>query len=306
MSEFSLKALRRWLPARPTQANKRDFGHVLIVAGSRGMTGAAVLAARAALRSGCGLVTVGVAENQQAVVAGQLVEAMTVPLPATSSGGLRAEAAGVLKTLHRHRGFTVMALGPGLGLHAETSRAVIGLLGTLPVPAVVDADALNVLALQPGSEVRTLLSRREAPCVFTPHPGELARLLRVRSEEVSREREKSARQFCSCFGGVCLLKGWRTVVTDGARVWVNTSGSNALAKGGTGDALTGLIAGLWSQRLRAARRAAAADDDGFEAAALGAFLHGHAAEHAAREKTAYATTASDAIEALPAAFRKLA
>lgn len=304
MSSRRGKALppRDWLPARRPDAHKGDFGHALIVAGSRGMSGAAALAARAALRAGCGLVTVALPQSQQPIVAGQLFEAMTLPLPETAAGAVRADAVGRLQASHQSRRYTVMAVGPGLTVEAETARAVVGLLGSLALPAVLDADALNLLAQQEPAELRTLLARRGAPVVFTPHPGELGRLLAVETAVVSRDREAAARLLVSRLGGVCLLKGRGTVVTDGGRVWLNPTGNAGLAKGGSGDALTGIIAGLWAQRLAAARGSA---DAGFEAAALGAYLHGLAADIAARELTTRALLASDVIEALPRAFRKL-
>jgi hydroxyethylthiazole kinase-like uncharacterized protein yjeF len=302
MSGFSLKTLSRWLPPRAKESHKGAFGHVLIVAGSRGMTGAAVLAARGALRSGCGLVTVAVPQSQQPVVAAQLAEAMTAALPEAPAGVLRAEAAGALQELHRRSGFTVLAIGPGLTTYTDAARAVVGILGSLPIPAVVDADALNCLAREPEEAVATLLKSRPAH-VFTPHPGELARFLKITAAAVQQDRPAAARRLASELGGVCLLKGRGTLITDGARLWRNPTGNSGLAKGGSGDALTGIIAGLWAQRLSAAK---SGSDSGFEAAALGAYLHGLAADIAAREKTEYALLASDVIEALPAAFRKLA
>lgn len=306
MKRASMKTLRSWLPPRPADANKGRFGHVLIVAGSRGMTGAAVLAARGALRAGCGLVTVGLPESQQPIVACHLAEAMTLPLPETSTGALRADAVGRLQASHQSRSYSVLALGPGLGTNAETARAVVGLLGSLSIPTVLDADAVNILALQSRSAVRILLDRRRVPHVFTPHPGEMARLLRTKIASIVRDREAAARLLCGELGGVCLLKGSRSVITDGRRVHVNTTGNPGLAKGGTGDVLTGVIAGIWSQRLGAEEsKAEGSADDGFEAAALGAWLHGSAADFAVREKTARCLLAGDVIEALPSAFKKL-
>lgn len=302
MSQFSLASLRKWLPARPRDGHKGTFGHVLVVAGSRGMTGAAVLAARGALRSGAGLVTVAVPVSQQHVVAGHLVEGMTLGLPESSSGFVRADAVAVLMSAHEKRGFAALAVGPGLGSGPETGRAVLGILSSLKVPAVLDADALNLLALHPRGEVKTLVAGRGAPVVFTPHPGEMARLLGRKVADVLDDRPGAARDLTEELGGVCLLKGRRTVVAGGGREWVNPTGNAGLAKGGTGDALTGLIAGLWAQRACAAPGSA---DTGFEAACLGAYLHGYAADKAVRRFTDRCLLASDVLDALPAAFRKL-
>lgn len=299
MSRPSSRELKSWLPPRPAAAHKGTFGHALIVAGSRGMTGAAILAARGALRAGCGLATVALPASQQPIVAAAVPEALTLPLPETSAGAVRADAAGTLKASHESRRYAVLAVGPGLGLGEEAARAVVGLLAGLPVPAVVDADALNLLARGPREEVRLLLKRRKAPFVITPHPGEAARLLGGPVAASAAGREAAARRLAGELGCVCLLKGRGTVVTDGRRVRVNPTGNAGLAKGGTGDALTGILAGLWAQR------AASGTDAAFEPAVLAAWLHGAAADRAAREKTERCLLASDVIEALPAAFRRL-
>lgn len=303
MKTFSLASLRQWLPARPRDGHKGTFGHVLVVAGSRGMTGAAVLAARGALRSGAGLVTVAVPTSQQHVVAGHLVEGMTLGLPESTSGFVRADAVGALLAAHEKRSFTALAVGPGLGSGPETGRAVLGMLSSLKIPAVLDADALNLLALHPRGEVKTLVAGRGAPVVFTPHPGEMARLLRRKADAVNADRPAAARDLTEELGGVCLLKGRRTVIAGGGRLWVNPTGNAGLAKGGTGDALTGLVAGLWAQRVAAHPDGV---DTGFEAACLGAYLHGYAADEAVRKFTDRCLLASDVLDALPAAFRKLA
>jgi NAD(P)H-hydrate epimerase len=263
------------------------------------MSGAAILAARAALRAGAGLVTAAVPESQQPIVAAALPEALTLPLAETAGGGLRAESLGRLLAAHRSRGFTALAIGPGLGAHPETAKAVIGALGCLLIPAVVDADALNVLALQPRDQVRALLDRRSSPCVFTPHPGEAARLLRLKTRQVQEDRRLRAEQLAEAFACVCVLKGSRTVVTDGNSFWTNPTGNPGLAKGGSGDVLTGIISGIWAQRLASGGSPAA-----LESASLGTYLHGLAADLAVRSKTTRALLASDVIEALPDAFRK--
>ena len=289
----TLRELRKGLPPRKNDSHKGDFGHVLLMAGSRGMSGAAVLAARAALRAGAGLVTVACPASQQPIVSACVPEALTMALAETSAGTLKTESlAGPLEA-HENRPYTVLAIGPGLGTHSDTARAVIGALGSLAVPAVVDADALNVIALQPRDQIQALFERRGAPCVLTPHPGEAARLLRLKTQEVLEDREASAEGLALELSCVCLLKGHRSVATDGKTLWVNPTGNPGLAKGGSGDVLTGLIAGLWAQNPSAG---------GLWAAALGAYLHGLAADIAARSKTERSLLASDVIEALPDAF----
>ncbi|MBI5243174.1 MAG: NAD(P)H-hydrate dehydratase [Elusimicrobia bacterium] len=296
---LSLRTLRKFLPTRRQESHKGDYGHVLLIAGSRGMSGAAVLAARAALRAGAGLVTAAVPESQQPIVAACVPEALTLPLSETSAGTLRTESLGRLLAAHQSRGFAALAIGPGLGTHPDTLKAVIGALGSLKIPAVIDADALNVLALQPRDQIRALLESRGSPSVMTPHPGEAGRLLRLKTREIQDDRRKSADSLAKEYGCVCVLKGWRTVVSDGASCWINPTGNPGLAKGGAGDVLTGIIAGIWAQHL-ASRSSAGA----LQAAALGVYLHGLAADIAALAKTTRSLLASDVIEALPDAFQK--
>ncbi len=291
--------LRRWLPPRPADSHKGRFGHVLLVAGSRGMSGAAVLAGRAALRSGAGLVTIAAPESEQRLIAGQLPEALTLPLPA-GAGALSVGSAAELKRSAGERSYDVLGIGPGLGTRPATARAVLDILRGLPLPAVIDADALNILALAPGGGARKLLGGRKAPCILTPHPGEMARLVHSTPAHVQAARPESAKRLSKAWGCVCVLKGRGTVVAAGERIAVNTTGNPGLAKGGTGDVLTGLIAGLWAQHLAAGRR-----DGGFECAVLGAWLHGTAADVAVRRRTAWALSASDVVDAFGEAFRRL-
>jgi NAD(P)H-hydrate epimerase len=302
MKPLSKSELREALVRREPGDHKGVFGHVAVVAGSRPMSGAAVLAARAALRSGAGLVTAAVPANIQRVVAGQVPEALSLGLPENAYGCLRPEAVARLRAAHRETEYTVLAIGPGLSRSSDTAKFVLLALSALPLPAVVDADALNILAGQDPVGVRQLMRNRKQPCVFTPHPGEMARLLRVDVRKVQASREGCVDQLASDLGGAALLKGRGTLISNGSRTVVNPTGCPGLAKGGTGDVLTGLIAGLWAQLLASER---GRGDTAFQAAALGAWLHGRAGELAEAEKTGYAMTALDVIAHLPAAFKEL-
>ena len=302
MKALSKGELREGLVERKSGDHKGVFGHVLVVGGSRGMTGAPILAARAALRSGAGLVTLALPASLQEAAAAVVPEALTLGLPDSAAGTLRLDAVARLKTESRERRYTVMALGPGLSRQPEAMKFVIGALSSLPIPAVVDADALNALSTQDNAGVRELLRRRRAPCVFTPHPAEMARCLKIPRAEVLADRQAAAERLAREWGGVALLKGHKTLVCSGARVAVNATGGPGLAKGGTGDVLTGLIAGLWAQLLASGRTGG---DTAFMAAALGAHLHGLAGDIAEKGKTPYAMTASDVIDALPWAFKQL-
>lgn len=299
MRPLSKTELREALVERKPDDHKGVFGHVLVVAGARGMAGAAAMCARAALRSGAGLVTVASPAGVQNVIAGLAPEAMTLGLPENGLGALRPDGVGRLKTALKDRKFDVLALGPGLSTHPDAAKFVLLGLSNLELPAVVDADALNILAAQEPQGVRDLMKKRERPCVFTPHPGEMARCLRMDVTDVQADRAGCAERLAQEWSGVALLKGKDTVVSDGTRTVVNHTGGPGLAKGGTGDVLTGLIAGLWAQRP-------AAPDAGFHSAALGAWLHGRAGEAAEKARTAHAMTALDVIEHLPDAFRALA
>lgn len=275
------------LAARPADANKGDFGRVLIVAGSRGMSGAAVLCGSAALRGGAGLVRVAVPESVLALVAVGNPCFMTVPLAEDGQGRLSAAARDELLELARAN--TVVAVGPGLGRSSDLTDLVLSLIEQTQTPLVVDADGLNALRGQ-----TTPLRGRTAPLVLTPHPGEFARLLGNDVATVQADRQRLAARFAAEHELVLVLKGQGTVVTDGRRVYVNPTGNPGMATGGTGDVLTGLIAALLGQGLEA-----------FAAAQLGVYLHGKAGDLARDELGEVSLIASDLLAYLPRAFRAL-
>lgn len=302
MKTLSRQELRSALVEREPDDQKGVFGHVLIVAGARGMSGAAVLAGRAALRSGAGLVTIAMPAGIQTAVASQVPEAMTLGLPENALGALRPDGVGRLKTALKDKRYTVLGIGPGLSTHPDTARFVLLALAGLDIPAVVDADALNILAGQEPGGVRQLMRDRAHTCIFTPHAGELARCLRTDRKAVKADREGCVELLARDWSGVALLKGAQTLISGGSRTVANQSGCPGLAKGGTGDVLTGLIAGLWAQSLASGR---ATGDTAFWAAALGVWLHGRAGEAAEKAKTPWAMTAGDVVEHLPDAFKAL-
>lgn len=294
--------LREGLVERNPDDHKGVYGHVLIVGGSRGMSGAAILAARAALRSGTGLVTVAVPSGVAPIVAGAVPSAMTLALPENPSGAFRPDGVERLKIYAKDRRVTALAIGPGLSTHADAARFVLHALSGVAVPAVVDADALNVLAAQEPDGVAQMLKARKHPCIFTPHPTEMARILKSPKSEVEAQRVKSVERLARDWGGVALLKGHRTLISSGLRTAINATGGPALAKGGTGDVLTGLLVGLWAQALASGR----VDGDlAFKCAALAAWLHGTAGDFAERELTAWGATSGDLVEYLPKAFKAL-
>lgn len=284
-TDITQDSLRPLLPARPHDGHKGTFGHVFILAGSRGFTGAAKLAAEAAGRSGAGLVTVGIPRSLADIVASLLWEAMSLPLPATEAETFSADAVDPALEAASHR--TSVVLGPGISRHEETRAFVHGFVARCPVPMVIDADGLNCLGSMPF-----LLTAVKAPTVVTPHPGEMARLAGCSTGQVQENREETAKRFAVHFGCTVILKGYRTVVAaaDG-KAYINTTGNSGLATGGTGDVLSGLVGGLLAQGMAAV-----------DAARLGVYLHGLAGDLAAHTHTKRGMIARDVIEAIPSAW----
>lgn len=274
--------VERWLFAsrRSHHANKGDVGKVLIVAGSRGKTGAACLACEAALRAGCGLVTVATAESSQAVVASRAIpECMTEPLAETSAGSVAREAADRVLELATER--DVVAIGPGLGSSDKSTRAFVrAVTMQRQRPMVIDADGLNSLA--PWAE--NLRGAAELPMVLTPHPGEMARLISKHTADVIKNPIDVARSFATARHVILVLKGSPAVIAapDG-QVYVNATGNAGMATGGTGDVLTGIIASFLAQKV----------DDPLAATIAAVYLHGLAGDMAASRAGTRAMIASD-------------
>ena len=273
------------LPVRPRDAHKGDFGKVYILGGSVGYSGAPVLAAQGAVRTGAGLVTVGVPAPVWPVAAAKLNEAMPHPLPAGKEGQLSLEA---YEAAHaKLSGCGVLLLGPGLGRGNSAAAVVRRLLAELPLPMVVDADGINALA----GHIDVLDGRRGLLTVLTPHDGEFARL---GGDLSSGDRLGAARAFAEEHGCCLVLKGHRTITAfpDGA-AYVNTTGNPGMAKGGSGDVLAGVILSLLGQGLPAR-----------QAVPLAVWLHGAAGDRCAREIGEYGMTPTDLAEALPAVIRE--
>ena len=273
--------------SRPKNSNKGAFGHVLVIAGSAAKPGAAAMAGMAAYRSGAGLVTVASAKTAIGAIASFAPELMTEPLPETASGNLSASAFDAIRILLERK--TVVAIGPGLGTEPETRELVRRVYRETTLPMVVDADGLNALA---GDVMPSPAMFR----VLTPHPGEMSRLTGLSVDEIQRDRLGAARDFVSKGGAALVLKGDRTVVSfAGGETWINPTGCPALATGGTGDILTGLISGLLAQHPADAQRAVAA----------GLWLHGRAGELSSRKYGEQATLATDLLEFFPDAMNEL-
>jgi NAD(P)H-hydrate epimerase len=273
---------RRLFQPRPKDSNKGTFGHVLVVAGSRGKAGAAAMSGISALRAGAGLVTVATAESALTQVAGYAPEIMTEPLRETAAGGIADQEIVLAKK-------SVVAIGPGLGTEPPTVELVRRMFRECALPMVVDADALNALA---GTDWHAAGHFR----VLTPHPGEMSRLTGRTIAEVQSDRVACARTLAVERGVVLVLKGERTLIAlpDG-RVWVNPTGSPAMGTGGSGDVLTGLVAGMLAQFPKEPELAVAA----------AVYLHGRAGEFGARELTEQVLVATDLLRFLPNAIHDL-
>lgn len=275
------------LPTRRPSSHKGTFGHAGIIAGSVGKTGAAALAARAALRIGAGLVTVAVPSSVNDVLEAKLLEAMTIPMPETKSRTFSRAALDRLTAFIAAR--TAIAIGPGLSTHPETVELVQALTKQLDRPAVLDADALNALAGR-----ASMLTACKTPPILTPHPGEMARLeTDATPQSVNADRINTAARFARERGVFVVLKGARTVVArpDGTAA-ICPTGNPGMATAGTGDILTGMIVGLLAQGLSS-----------WEAACVATYLHGCAGDLAAAEKGQAGLIAGDLIEQIPFAIK---
>jgi ADP-dependent NAD(P)H-hydrate dehydratase len=276
------------LESRPADSHKGLFGRVLVVGGSAGFSGAAAMCARSALRSGAGLVRVAVPKSILPVVASFDPCYTTAALAEDANGQIDSQAAaGVLALAGEN---DVTAFGPGAGTGQGVFDALAMLLRQGDLKLVIDADGLNVLAANGGAG--GWLDRKKAQVVLTPHPGEMGRLWKsVFREPMPQEREKTALTFAQKTNTVLVLKGYRTIVTDGQRIYINTTGNPGMATGGAGDVLTGVIAALVGQGMSL-----------FDAAVLGVYVHGAAGDLAAERFGQIAMVATDIIDTLPAAW----
>lgn len=277
--------VRRAVHPRPDDANKGTLGSLLSVCGCYGMAGAAILAGRAALRSGIGLLKSALPDGIYPIVAGAVPESVFYPLAQTDGGALSRDALPLL--LEKAAQSTAVLLGCGLSVCGDTRALMCGFLSECQTPMLLDADALNCLAGEPE-----LVKTAKAPVIVTPHPAEMGRLLGKTAAEVNAAREATARDFAAGCGAVTLLKGAGTVIAapDG-RTLLNTTGNSGMATGGSGDVLSGIIGALLAQGAAP-----------LDAAAAGAYIHGLAGDLAAKRLGKISMLPSDIIDELPNAF----
>jgi len=280
--------VKRLLPPRPVYGHKGTFGKVLLLAGSKGMTGAAYLASSAAIRSGAGLVYLGIPESLNPVMEMKLTEVITIPLKETVVQSLGDEAAEEIIT--SLPSYSVLGIGPGLSRHPETQRLVRRIIEKSTLPLVVDADALYALR-----EDTDLLKKTNSPVIITPHPGELANLLNKDIKYILENQMEVAREVAHQFGIVVVLKGARTIIVEEkGEGYINISDNSGMATAGSGDVLTGIICGLIAQGTNP-----------FSAAIIGVYIHSVAGNIARRLKGERGMIASDILDQVPQAFLSL-
>lgn len=281
------------LISRKTDTHKGNYGRVLVLAGSPGMTGAAYLCSKAALRSGSGIVTLGIPESLNPIMETKLTCVMTYPLPETKEHTLAYKGRDkILELCEKH---DIIALGPGLSQQPETKKLILWLVKTIDRTIVIDADGLNALA---GN--LNILYKIKKGAVLTPHPGEMARLINPNTTvDVQGDRLNIATQFAQSTHNrlgdgknfVLVLKGSKTIVTDHRKAYINNTGNSGMATAGAGDVLTGIIASLIGQGIKE-----------FDASQLGVYIHGLAGDIASKQKGEISMIATDILDSLPDAF----
>lgn len=271
---------------RRRDTNKSDYGHVFVIAGSLGMTGAAYLASQAALLSGSGLVTLGIPKSLNTILARKLVEVMTRPLAETRQRSLSKKAFGEIESFISLKKPSVLAIGPGLSQNKETQALVRNIVSKIDLPMVIDADGLNALAGRINFLPNT---------VITPHPGELARLLNTTVKDIQKDRKYIAKKTAAKYNIIVVLKGNKTIVAGPqGNVYVNNTGNPGMATAGCGDVLTGMIASFIGQGM-----------EPFRAARLGVNLHGKAGDLVEKETGQASLRAADLLNKIPKAILSL-
>ena len=279
------------IPARPRNSYKGEFGHVFVLAGSKGKTGAALMTAKACMRTGSGLVTLGVPGTLADIFQCRATEEMTLPLPDKGNGTLDEKALEIILEFASQNA-DVIAIGPGIGVSADTEKIVSHLVQSSPIPVVIDADGLNSLRNRPG-----VLKNAKSPVIITPHPGEMSRLLKTgtRIQDIEKDRIQTAVSFSKQMGIYVVLKGVPTIIaTPEGNVFINTTGNPGMATAGSGDVLTGIVASLMGQGLNP-----------LNAAVLGVYMHGLAGNEAAQSTGEHSLIASDIIDHICDAYRLL-
>ncbi len=275
---------------RKQDSHKGDYGHVFVIAGSLGMTGAAYLSSQAALLAGAGLVTLAIPKSLNSIMERKLTEVMTLPLPETKERSFSRAAYSKIKDFSKKCDCVIV--GPGLSQNRQTQTLIRSLISSIDIPMVLDADALNALQ----GHLRILRTTHNAirNTIITPHSGEMARLTGLRLSFVNKNKKDVAKKFATEYNVTTVLKGYKTVVASPRKeIYINLSGNPGMASGGCGDVLTGIIGAFLASSM-----------DSFKAARLGAYIHGLSGDIAAKTKTEISLKATDLLEFLPQAFKK--
>jgi len=282
LSLIEKKEIAACFSPRDFQSHKGSFGHLLVIAGSTGKTGAACLCANAAMRCGTGLVTLGIAKSLNNSIEPQVIEPMTHPLPEKEKGLLSDNCFDEIQTLLK--GKQALAIGPGLGIRKGTKKLIHKLIQNSDVPMVIDADAINCIAQNPE-----MLKKKKASAILTPHPGEMARLCNISTSEIQADRIGISSEFAKNHDVILVLKGAQTVVSfpDG-RSFICPTGNPGMASGGMGDVLTGIIAGFYAQGFSPEN-----------ASLAGVYIHGLSADILARDMGDFGFVATDMIQMIP-------
>jgi NAD(P)H-hydrate epimerase len=278
----------KFLKDRKKDTHKGDYGHLFIIGGSPGLTGAVCLAGISALRSGCGLVTIGIPETLNHIIEIKLTEVMSLPLPETEEHFISEKAVDkVLKFINEK--IDAVLIGPGISLNSETKKFVNKIITEIDKKLIIDADALKII-----SENIDILKKLKVKPVLTPHPGEMKYLTSFEISYIQKNRKEIAEKFAREYNVVLVLKGYRTVVTDGKNTYINLTGNPGMATAGSGDVLAGIIGSFLAQ-----------GEDEFISAKYGVLIHGLAGDIAVKEKGEISLIASDIIEKLPFVFKYL-
>ncbi|MBI5779842.1 MAG: NAD(P)H-hydrate dehydratase [Planctomycetes bacterium] len=285
------------IKSRRPDTHKGDYGKVLIIAGSRGMSGAAYLSAQSAIRSGAGLVYLAIPSSQQPILATKLTCVITQALAETTEGTVSKKAIDDIKSLLQFPSpskweltlgdVDAVGIGPGLSRHPQTMEFVRSVLPLFTCPAVIDADGINALV----NNIKIIGKMRSA--ILTPHAAEMARLLKTTPTKIQFNRMDSAVEAAKRLKSIVILKGYKTIVTDGENIYINTTGNPGMATAGSGDVLTGMIASFVAQKLSP-----------FEASQLAVYLHGLAGDMAAKKFTEHSLIATDIMDYIPEAIKQ--
>ncbi len=283
---------KKLLPKRKNISNKSDYGKILIVAGSKNMGGAGVLATLSAYRSGVGYICLAMPKSATIKALPKVLEATSLIL-ADSNGTINTKASSQIKKHLAKNKFDLMLIGPGLNL----TSTIFSIIKNTNLPLVIDADAINYLAKHKKFDIL-----KNKTTILTPHPAEAGRILNVSTATIQKNRLKSAKQIAKKTKSIVILKGHETIITNGKKHFVNTTGNNALSKAGTGDVLAGMCAGFFAQ---IGKQKGFNKKTAFESAILSTYLHGLASDIASKKLTKYSVLATDIISYLPDSISKV-